>query len=73
MNCEWAKANVTLYVYDELPDDERYEFEQHTQRCPACAAELKAVRGLRAILAAKRFPSVSWSPRSIHRSMFRFR
>jgi hypothetical protein len=52
MNCEWAKANVTLYVYDELPDDERYEFEQHTQRCPACAAELKAVRGLKEFMSA---------------------
>lgn len=44
MKCEWVKENVVLYVYNELADDTRYELEQHLNRCPECAAELKAVR-----------------------------
>ncbi len=52
MNCEWVKANVTLYVYDELADDARYELEQHVGRCPGCTAEVKAMRGLRDVMAA---------------------
>jgi HEAT repeat protein/putative zinc finger protein len=52
MNCEWAKANITLYVYDELADDSRYELEQHVSRCGACAAELDTVRAFRTTLSA---------------------
>ncbi len=44
MNCEWVKANITLYVYDELGDDARYELEQHVGRCGACSAELKGMQ-----------------------------
>jgi hypothetical protein len=44
MNCEWVKENVTLYVYDELPDDARHELEQHIHRCPGCTAELQSMR-----------------------------
>lgn len=44
MNCEWVKENVTLYVYDELPDDARHELEQHIRRCPGCTAELQSMR-----------------------------
>jgi hypothetical protein len=44
MKCEWVKNNVVLYVYHELEDDVRHEFEQHVFRCADCAAELKSVR-----------------------------
>jgi hypothetical protein len=44
MKCEWVKENILLHVYNELPDDARYELEQHLARCPGCAAELKAAR-----------------------------
>jgi len=47
MNCEWVKENAFLYAYDELPDDQRFEFEQHVNRCANCAEEVKALRGLR--------------------------
>ena len=50
MKCEWVKENVLLYVYNELPDDARYELEQHLARCPACTAELKATRKFHAVL-----------------------
>ena len=52
MNCEWVKANITLYVYEELPDDGRYELEQHVARCADCAAELDAMRGFRSAMSA---------------------
>jgi hypothetical protein len=50
MNCDWVKSNATLYVYDELPDDARYEFEQHVQRCAACKAELDELRGFKSTM-----------------------
>src|ERR1700680_1158345 len=50
MKCEWVKENVLLYVYDELPDDARYELEQHVGRCGDCAAELDTTRKFHAAL-----------------------
>jgi len=47
MNCEWVKENAFLYAYDELPDDQRFELEQHINRCAGCTEEVKALRGLR--------------------------
>jgi anti-sigma factor RsiW len=44
MKCEWVKDNIVLYVYQELEDDARHEFEQHVFRCTDCAAELKSMR-----------------------------
>ncbi|MGE0407206.1 MAG: HEAT repeat domain-containing protein [Candidatus Korobacteraceae bacterium] len=44
MNCEWAKSNLTLFVYEELPDDLRYELERHLERCPDCTEELNSLR-----------------------------
>jgi hypothetical protein len=52
MNCEWVKANITLYVYDELADDSRYELEQHVHRCGACASDLENLRSFRATLSS---------------------
>ena len=59
MNCEWVKSNITLYVYDELPDDGRIELEQHTARCAECALELKSVRGFRDMMGALEQPEPS--------------
>jgi len=50
MKCEWVKQNILLYVYNELPDDARYELEQHLARCADCAAELKTTRQFHAML-----------------------
>ena len=44
MKCEWVKENVLLYIYNELPDDARYELEQHVARCTDCTSELKSAR-----------------------------
>src|SRR6266568_2383332 len=48
MKCEWVQQNVVLYVYDELPDDARYELEQHVSRCTTCAAEVESTKKFRA-------------------------
>lgn len=52
MNCEWVQQNVTLYVYDELPDDARYELEQHVNRCTGCSAELASMRDFKQSMGA---------------------
>lgn len=50
MKCEWVKENILLYVYNELPDDARYELEAHVGRCNDCAAELDTTRKFHATL-----------------------
>lgn len=50
MKCDWVKENILLYVYNELPDDARYELEQHLARCTDCTGELKATRKFHATL-----------------------
>ncbi len=69
MNCDWVKANITLYVYDELGDDGRYELEQHVARCGECAAELEAIRGFRTTMSAA--PPADPSPNLLAASRMR--
>jgi anti-sigma factor RsiW len=52
MKCEWVRENILLFVYNELPDDARYELEQHVARCGDCASELKATRVFHATLSS---------------------
>lgn len=52
MNCDWVKSNVTLYIYDELADDARYEMEQHLDRCTVCAGEVKSAQAFKAAMSA---------------------
>jgi hypothetical protein len=47
MKCEWVQQNIVLFVYDELPDDARFELEQHVSRCVGCAAELESAKKFR--------------------------
>jgi hypothetical protein len=47
MKCEWVQQNIVLFVYDELPDDARFELEQHVSRCTGCAAELESAKRFR--------------------------
>ncbi|MGH9580708.1 MAG: HEAT repeat domain-containing protein [Terriglobales bacterium] len=44
MNCEWVKAGIIEYVYEEMADDARHELERHVERCAECAEELEAAR-----------------------------
>lgn len=50
MNCDWVKQNVALYVYEELPDDQRHELERHVERCESCSVELGAFRAFHSAL-----------------------
>lgn len=42
MNCDWTKENVVLFIYGELADDAKFEFEQHVRHCLGCRRELDA-------------------------------
>jgi hypothetical protein len=44
MNCDWIKENAVLYAFDELPDDQRHEFERHVTTCSRCEQEIENVR-----------------------------
>ena len=59
MNCDWVKQNVALYVYEELPDDQRHELERHVERCESCSVELGAFRAFHHALGTVRAPEVS--------------
>jgi HEAT repeats/Putative zinc-finger len=59
MNCKWAKPNLTLYVYQELPDDLQYELEQHVERCADCAAELQSLQQFRETMSAAATPELT--------------
>jgi hypothetical protein len=59
MNCEWTKENVVLYIYDELPDDAKFEFMHHIQHCLSCRQELEASQAFRNDMAALPMQEVS--------------
>jgi hypothetical protein len=40
MTCDWTKENVVLFIYGELADDAKFEFEQHVRHCLGCRREL---------------------------------
>jgi anti-sigma factor RsiW len=71
MNCESAKQNIVFYVYDELPDDARYEMEQHLERCPSCARELNATREFRSDMSAAPHARLEPSPNFLTASRMR--
>ncbi len=60
MNCDWVRENITLYVYDELPDDARHELEQHINRCPGCTSELRSMRDFKEV--ASELPQLEVTP-----------
>src|SRR5262249_48861373 len=59
MNCDWTKDNIVQYIYEELPDDARFEFERHVQRCISCHAELESARGFKEQMSAMPVQEVS--------------
>lgn len=69
MNCDWVKSSVTLYIYDELADDARYELEQHVERCSACAGEVKSAQAFKAAMAA--LPQLEPTPNLLTSSRLR--
>jgi hypothetical protein len=69
MKCEWVQENILLHIYNELPDDARYELEQHVARCTDCAAELKAARQFHGTIS--QFPVEEPSPNLVAASRMR--
>jgi len=59
MNCDWIKENAALYIYEELPDDQRHEFEQHVERCLECKREVAGVRDFKMTMSAVSMPEPS--------------
>lgn len=47
MTCDWTKENVVLFIYDELPDDAKFEFMHHVQHCMACKQELQSAQAFK--------------------------
>ena len=59
MNCDWTKENVVLYIYDELADDAKFEFEQHMRQCLGCRRELDTALEFKSGMAALPMKEVS--------------
>jgi hypothetical protein len=59
MNCDWTKENVVLYMYGELADDAKFEFEQHVRQCLGCRRELEQALEFKDSMAAAPVKDVS--------------
>ena len=59
MNCDWTKENVVLYIYGELADDAKFEFEQHVRQCLGCRRELEQALAFKESMAAAPVKDVS--------------
>jgi len=59
MNCDWTRDNLVLYLYEELADDAKFEFERHLQHCLACRQELESAREFKEQMAALAVQDVS--------------
>ena len=59
MNCDWTKENVVLYIYGELADDAKFEFEQHVRHCLGCRRELETALEFKDSMAAAPVKDVS--------------
>ena len=59
MTCDWTKDNVVFYIYDELADDAKFEFEQHVRHCIGCRRELDTALEFKDSMAALPVKEVS--------------
>ncbi len=59
MNCDWTKENVVLYIYGELADDAKFEFEQHVRQCLGCRRELDTAVEFKDAMAATPVKEIS--------------
>jgi hypothetical protein len=60
MNCKDFEENLPLYLYGDLPPDQRTACEAHLAGCVHCQAEGEQVRALHVMLAQR--PSIEPSP-----------
>ena len=59
MKCDWTRDNIVLYIYDELPDDARFEVERHVESCADCRKELESASAFKREMAAHPVREVS--------------
>jgi hypothetical protein len=59
MNCDWTKENVVLYIYGELADDGKFEYEQHVRHCLGCKRELETALAFKDAMATAPVKEVS--------------
>jgi hypothetical protein len=59
MTCDWTKENVVLFIYGELADDAKFEFEQHVRPGQGCRRELDAALEFKDSMAAAPVKEVS--------------
>ncbi|HEX3153375.1 MAG TPA: HEAT repeat domain-containing protein [Candidatus Angelobacter sp.] len=59
MTCDWTKENVVLYIYGELADDAKFEYEQHVRHCLGCRRELEQALAFKENMAAAPVKEVS--------------
>ena len=59
MNCDWTKENVVLYIYGELADDAKFEYEQHVRHCLGCRRELEQALEFKDSMAAAPVKEIS--------------
>jgi hypothetical protein len=59
MTCDWTKENVVLFIYGELADDAKFEYEQHVRHCLGCRRELDAALEFKDSMAAAPVKEVS--------------
>ena len=59
MTCDWTKENVVLYIYGELADDAKFEYEQHVRHCLGCRRELEQALEFKDSMAAAPVKDVS--------------
>src|SRR6476646_4288415 len=59
MTCDWTKENVVLYIYGELADDAKFEYEQHVRHCLGCRRELETALAFKDAMAAAPVKDVS--------------
>lgn len=59
MNCDWTKENIVLFIYGELADDAKFEFEQHVRHCLGCRRELDTAIELKDAMSAAPVKEIS--------------
>src|ERR1041385_3839083 len=59
MTCDWTKENVVLYIYGELADDAKFEYEQHVRHCLGCRREMEQAFAFKESMAAAPVKEIS--------------
>src|SRR5579859_5614291 len=59
MNCSELDENLALYLYDELPGEQRQNIETHLAECAQCRTRLDGIRRLHGVLGERPSPEPS--------------